>query len=45
MAEDTNEAVKAVEETDILVSDSAGADEPENEYGAEIEEVDYGYTE
>lgn len=42
MAKETNEAV---EETEILVSDSAGADEPENEYGADIEEVDYGYTE
>lgn len=34
-----------VKDEEILVSDSAGADDPENEYGAEIEEVDYGYTE
>ncbi len=33
------------DEDKVLVSDSEGADEPENEYGADIEEVDYGYTE
>lgn len=33
------------DEPEILVSDSEGADEPENEFGADIEEVDYGYTE
>ena len=32
-------------EEKVLVSDSEGADEPENEYGGEIEEVDYGYAE
>lgn len=29
----------------VHVSDSEGADEPENESGADIEEVDYAYTE
>lgn len=33
------------DDTKILVSDSEGADDPENEYGGEIEEVDYGYAE
>lgn len=33
------------DEQEILVSDSEGADDSENEYGGEIEEVDYGYAE
>ena len=33
------------DEPDILVRDSEGADDHENEYGGEVEEVDYGYAE
>lgn len=33
------------DESEVLVSGSEGADDPENEHSGEVEEVDYGYAE